>query len=216
MSVSLPCGKHAHKNNIARHKRTCRSCIIVEGLQKHIDQLQKRLEVMEEAQRILQRPTNVVNNNTFNHVNNVSSNNTVNVSVFGQEPPLDQSTITPLLRDPASSVPAFVRLKHFVAGQGNVRIPNESDNRFIEVVAKDSSGNLRWIKRDKAETIEEITETSLTALADDFGGTRNPAWAGWYRRTGLDSDGYDLRPEWQTLQKKTELVLLNHSNAGCV
>ena len=104
----------------------------------------------------------------------VINNYQVNIVNFSAEPKLSQSEVEKLLKPADESIRKYIKLKHFVHGGGNVRIPNVNANR-----AQVYEGG-EWLEKDKKTIIDSIKSMSLEELTDKYKALDNEDFKDWY------------------------------------
>ena len=165
--VLTQCGKLHSRSNISKHRKSCPKCsqtfISLEcenkSLRQQLYQLQKE-----------KQGTTIVNNVNINVVNLVP---------YSQEEPLDSNEVKQLLEPAEESVPKYVKLKYFVHGGGNLRIPNKNQQRIQ--VFSENDGRKRWITKHKTDFIKELTSQSLEELINLGAEKLSKEWKLWLR-----------------------------------
>jgi hypothetical protein len=125
------------------------------------------LNEIASLKRSIENTPRVVQNNVF----------VCNIIPFSQEPVLSQEDVANLLEPVDESVPRYVKLKHFVQGGGNIRIPNKSQKR-IQIFEKDG-----WITKDRDEFLSDLTGLSMNELDEKyFASNLSNNWKNWAMR----------------------------------
>tara|TARA_Y100000748_G_C15439242_1_gene466505 strand:+ start:316 stop:882 length:567 start_codon:yes stop_codon:yes gene_type:complete len=159
--VTAYCGRQISKSNISKHRKRCSKC--------KTDQLEQRHEEILNEIASLKRSIE----NTPRVVNIVC-----NIIPFSHEPVLSQEDVVNLLEPADESVPRFVKLKHFVQGGGNIRIPNKSQKR-IQIFTEEDG----WITKDRDEFLSDLTGLSMNELDEKyFASNLSNNWKDWAMR----------------------------------
>jgi len=161
--VTASCGRQISKSNISKHRKRCSKCKTDQLEQRH----EEILNEIASLKRSIENTPRVVQNNVF----------VCNIIPFSQEPVLSQEDVANLLEPVDESVPRYVKLKHFVQGGGNIRIPNKSQKR-IQIFEKDG-----WITKDRDEFLSDLTGLSMNELDEKyFASNLSNNWKNWAMR----------------------------------
>ena len=159
--VTAACGRQISKSNISKHRKRCSKCKTDQIEQRH----EEILNEIASLKRSIENTPRVVNNNVF----------VCNIIPFSHEPILSQEDVTKLLEPADESVPRFVKLKHFVQGGGNIRIPNKSQKR-IQIFTEEDG----WITKDRDEFLSDLTGLSMNELDEKyFASNISNTWKDW-------------------------------------
>lgn len=186
--VQTACGKWHSRSNISKHRKTCRKCALHGSkLERENHELRERLSKLE------QRSATVVN---------------INVIVpFSKEPSIDTAEVRKILEPAEDSVPKYVRLKHFIHGGGNLRIPNKNQQR-IRVFCENEQGNHMWQTKHKMDFLRELTTKYLGELVDMGAETMSSPWRAWVRHLNQNTHiAEQIRQEEKLALKVMHTVL---------
>lgn len=170
------CGyKTANSGNFCKHRRICDAGEILQrdalaDKDRMIAEKDRLLSekdeeihyLREQLAQSLKNPRTVTNHNDNRSMNNRYIVNQ-SVNVFGKESTshISEEQLRRLISDPETAVANFVKLKHSVAENQNVRVPNKRERRYEVVVAEEQEGGQkRWKSVDKAEVLAELYETN--------------------------------------------------------
>ena len=205
--------------HIARHKRTCK-VLKVSTLESENARLSaENARLLAENARLIHENSELTArlDESRNARPNVQNNNvTVNIMAYGQEPLPSVEEVLEILKPPENSVARYIELKHFRRPEtANLRIRNKR-SRTMQVVEEDMSKRLRWTEKDRKKMIERLVEANLDELTETHGAERVAIWRGWYKRTGLDRDGFDKTYEFKRIQDDVERMLLSQGEMNMV
>ena len=196
--IACPCGFIARKDNVNRLMKKCKANSIILDHQRQIAALHSELDSLRQQLRV-EKTITITNNNQI-----------ININIFGQENSVDPKLVMPLLRRPLESIPKYIQLKHFANGVGNIRIPNVRGND-VQVVEQDlTTGEKRWVRRDRKRTVARMTETDIGDLVDNYNARDYAHWKVWYEASRLGEPGYDMTDSWRSLIKEVELMIINN------
>ena len=140
----------------------CKVCSKSDAMYDENIMLRRENERLRAENTELRRSQSVINNYQVNIVN------------FSAEPQLSRSEVEKLLKPADESIRKYIKLKHFVHGGGNVRIPNINANR-----AQVYEGG-EWLEKDKKTLIDSIKCMSLEELTDKYQALDNEDFKDWY------------------------------------
>lgn len=165
--VLTTCGKLHSRSNLSKHRKTCAKCSQSYSLLARENQsLREKLSRLQKEQG----RTTIVNNVNIN---------VVNIVPFSQEQPLNSNEVRQILEPAEESVPKYVKLKHFINGGGNLRIPNKNQQRIQ--VFSENEGKKRWITKHKTDFIKDLTSQSLEELVNLGAEKLSTEWKIWLR-----------------------------------
>lgn len=144
---------------------------------------------------------------------NIMNNTIVHVHAYRYEPSHCKPSVgdvRKLLREPWSSVPMFIKMKHFGTNPQtrNIRLSNIRGNTIQ--VAKSVDGQVKWLHHDRKSFVDELFEENLETLRDDYDAHSIKQWHDWYTRNKLGE--YDAREtkEWKEQLNRVEIVIMNN------
>jgi hypothetical protein len=162
------------------------------------EQLAAKDRQIDELIKAAKQPR-TVNNNTNNHTNqtNNQTNNysTANINVYGQESMdhISNGQLQELIKDPDTSIARLVTMKHRLAENRNVRVPNKRA-RMVECLVDLPDGERKWEGRDKDGVVSDLVESSAMVLegAADKTTGMGQRYERWVGRLMQSHDEYHL------------------------
>lgn len=170
--VQAACGKWHSRSNISKHRKTCLKCNSKDNKYEHLANENKTLR-----DRVAQLEKEKTSTTIVNNVN--IGINVVNIVPFSKEPTLNTEEVRQILEPAEESVPKYVKLKHFIRGGGNLRIPNKNQQR-IEVFCENEDGS-DWVTKHKMDFIKELTSQSLCELINLGAERLSQEWRMWLK-----------------------------------
>lgn len=165
--VLTKCGKLHSRSNISKHRKTCLKCSkTYTSLERENQSLREKICQLEKQKS----GTTIVNNVNIN---------VLNIVPFSQEQPLNSNEVKEILEPAEESVPKYVKLKHFVHGGGNLRIPNKNQQRIQ--VFSENDGRKEWITKHKTDFIKDLTSQSLEELVNLGAEKLSTEWRIWLK-----------------------------------
>ena len=191
--IQTVCGKWHSRSNISKHRKTCLKCKSnnYEYLTNENKTLRDRIAQLEKETT----KTTIVNNVNIGI-------NVLNIVPFSKEPTLNTEEVRQILEPAEESVPKYVRLKHFIRGGGNLRIPNKNQQR-IEVFCENEHGS-DWVTKHKMDFIKELTTQSVCELIDLGAECLSQEWRIWLQHI-YQSKIVDVQVKNE--EKLTQLVM---------
>lgn len=195
MERVCPCGYSTVRRQSAwRHKQTCRflrgqqapAASRVDDLLLRIDALDRQMLIKDEQLRVKDDQLSE-KDRQIQQLLSIAKPHApqVNINIYGHETMMHIShdIIQALIRDPESSIPRLIALKHSVAENANLRVPNVRE-RFVEVWTTDIDGQARWLTSPRDRIIGEMVESTglyLEAEADEET-THGRSWCRWHEK----------------------------------
>lgn len=207
------CGYSCYAH-LARHKKTCKAFQIHKLSEENMLLKQRNIELENRVNELLTKiatePKTVINyNNNYNNYNILNIQDFNSTSLPNSEQVKRILGAVYSLDSAAESVPKYIKLKHFSnENTRNIRIPNVR-GKTIQVIESDANGKKQWAHKDKKRMLEELTDTNLEELVDEYGATKVAKWREWYNGT-VNKDGYDKTQEWKDLVNRVERALLDN------
>ena len=170
---NIPNERNAFKLEISELRRENESLKRTRGdiIENDCKRICTEVAEVPESGAITQHVTQNVTQHVTQHVTqNVTNNIQINlqhITVYGkEEPPKALNILKPLiLKNQFISCPAaYLELKHFGNGSGNIRIVNDE----LEVVC-DATGEKRWKRVDKDTELQITTQQSIKEIKNRYG-----------------------------------------------
>ena len=191
--IQTVCGKWHSRSNISKHRKTCLKC-----KSNNFEYLTNENKTLRD--RIAQLEKETTKTTIVNNVN--IGINVLNIVPFSKEPTLNTEEVRQILEPAEESVPKYVRLKHFIRGGGNLRIPNKNQQR-IEVFCENEHGS-DWVTKHKMDFIKELTTQSVCELIDLGAESLSQEWRIWLQHI-YQSKIVDVQVKNE--EKLTQLVM---------
>ena len=162
---------------------------------KQLTEKEKQLAEKDKyIQKLQKRPTVVVDNS---------------INIFGKE---SLSHITPeqidqILADPENAVPQFIKIKHSLPCNQNVRCINKKDGIYQITVGEGE--DIKWENIPKGEVLEQMYETNSSILEGQASHEEHLPFYDHQDKINASIEGKDKRKAYQRQLDKIHLVVTN-------
>lgn len=214
------------KRNLAKHKKRCpkRALQLLESENKALRlqlaagtiDVERRIQTQMDDLRTtfqrqldhLQTTVNALVPATQTTINNVAIQ--INLCAFEDTPLPSAKKVKSLFDDPWSSVPTYFELKHGTQPSSrNLKITDKNGTTTISVYTKGKGGNLMWVEKDKAATLDTLVDKLIGELWDKFNGRKHEEFDRWCINEGLLQANNRDYPAFKTAEKSIHSMLLD-------